>query len=180
MRISGWSHAGFCAALLLATGSARAQASPPQEAAPTTADRVFLERALGVNELELRLGRLAAERAASPDVKATGQKMVESHGALKLRLAELARGAGASGDAALTAEQQETFARLDAQTGAAFDDAFGKTVDAGHVDELAMYRDEVSRAGSPQLRALAEERVSKLEQAVAKQQQPASAKPHEK
>lgn len=177
MRISGWSHAGCCAALLLATSSAWAQGLPPRQAEPTTADRAFLERALGVNELELRLGRLAAERAASPDVKAMGQKMVEGHGALKRRLAELARHAGASGEAALTAEQQETFARMEAQTGAAFDDAFGKTIDAGHVNELAMYRDEVSRAASPQLRSLAEERVAKLEQAVAKQQQATSAKP---
>ncbi|WP_242343830.1 DUF4142 domain-containing protein [Anaeromyxobacter terrae] len=178
MRISGWSHAGVCAALLLAAGGARAQASAPRQAERT--DRIFLERALGVNELELRLGRLASERAASPDVKAMGEKMIENHGALKRRLAELARAAGASGDATLTAEQQQTFARVEAQTGAAFDDAFRKTVDAGHVGELAMYRDEVTRAASPQLRAFAEERVGKLEQAVAKQQQPASAMSQER
>jgi hypothetical protein len=45
---------------------------------------------------------------------------------------------------------------------------FKQTVDAGHVKELALYRDEVGRANDPQLRALAETRVETLEKALGK------------
>ena len=53
------------------------------------------------------------------------------------------------------------------QSGPEFDSAFKQTVDDGHVKELAMYRDEVSRAANPQLRVLAEQRVATLQKSMA-------------
>ena len=54
----------------------------------------------GVNELELKLGHLATERAASPEVKAMGQKMVQKHTELGQQLRNLARQSGGSGNPA--------------------------------------------------------------------------------
>lgn len=155
------------AALLLSGGAAPAQASSPAASQPRTDDRAFLKRALGVNELEVRLGRLAAERGSTPEVKAQGQKMVANHTALGQELGALARQAGAAGTAELSPEQRATFDRVAAQPASGFDAEFRRTVDDGHVKELAMYRDEVGRAVSPDLRALAERRVTALEQAMA-------------
>lgn len=166
-RSVNWIHVGVVAGLLLSGGSAAAQASSPAAAQPQTGDRAFLERALGVNELEVRLGRLAAERGSTPEVKAQGQKMVQNHTALGQELGALARQAGATGTAELSSDQRAAFDRVAAQPASGFDAEFRRTVDDGHVAELAMYRDEVGRAVSPDLRALAERRVAALEQAMA-------------
>ena len=81
MRGTRWMNVGLCAGLLLSGDVVLAQQSPSKAtAAPyNNGDQDFLENALGVNQLELQLGRLAAERATTPEVKAMGQKMVQKH-----------------------------------------------------------------------------------------------------
>ncbi len=153
------------ATLLLSGGAALAPRAEAQAQRPA-GDRAFLERALGVNELEVRLGHLAAERGVSPEVKAAGQKMIANHTALRQELSALAKRAGGTGVAELTPEQRAAFDRVASQPASGFDAEFRRTVDAGHVRELAMYRDEAGRASSPELRAFAERRVASLEQAV--------------
>jgi putative membrane protein len=142
-----------------------AKATDAQRGDP--ADQKFLETALGVNQLELQLGQLARKRATTAEVKAMGGKMVDKHTAFGAQLAALAKASGGSGVAAMSADQRATYARVTAQTGAAFDTVFKQVVDAGHVDELAMYRVEVPRANGAALRDLAKARVAALEIAVA-------------
>jgi putative membrane protein len=164
----------LCAGLLLSGGVALADSSPaPAKQQHESSDQGFLEKALGVNQLELQLGQLAAQRATTPEVKAMGKKMVEKHTELGQQLAELARQSGGSGKAALSSDQRATYDRVASQSGSALDSMFKEVVDAGHVKELAMYRDEVSRAKSPGLRELAQRRVAKLEETVAQAKAPA-------
>ena len=84
----------------------------------------------------------------------------------------LAQQSGGSGNPELSPEQRAIYDRVASQSGIAFDATFKQTVDAGHVKELAMYRDEVSRAANPRLRALAEGRVAKLQETVAQAEAP--------
>jgi len=169
MRTTRWITWGTCAGLLLCGGPALAQdrATTAAQAQRVDGDREFLDQTLGVNELELQLARLAAERAGTPELKAKARKMLENHTKLGERLSELAKEAGLSGRAELSADERATLARVASQPASSFDAVFKQTVDDGHVSELAMYQAEVTRAKSPQLRALAEERVTALKQAVA-------------
>jgi putative membrane protein len=164
-----------CTGLLLSGGVALADKSPAPTKQHESSDREFLDKALGVNQLELQLGRLAADKATTAEVKAMGAKMVEKHTELGKQLADLAKQAGGSGEPAMTSEQRATYERVAAQSGSALDSMFKEVVDAGHVKELAMYRDEVGRAKSAALRELAQRRVAKLEETVA--QAKAQAKP---
>jgi putative membrane protein len=180
MRMMQWTRAGFCAALLLSGGVAFAEGSspPPQtENAYATSDREFLASALRVNQVELTLGRMAAERGSTPDVKAMGAKMVQKHTELGGQLTDQARRLGVSAAPALSPEQQSTVDRLASLSGSAFDKSFKETIDAGHVRELAMYRDEASHTVDPGLRDLAQRRVATLEQTVAQASQVPKAKP---
>ena len=81
MRNVQWISAAFCAGLLLSTGASFAQgASPPTTRSPSVAaptDTPFLVRALGVNQLELVLGRMAIKRATTPEVKAMGERQAQ-------------------------------------------------------------------------------------------------------
>ena len=148
--------AAICVGLALSAGVAQAASDGP-----------FLTEALQVNEVELELGRLAADHAGSADVKATGAKMVEKHTALGKQLRDLARQAGVNEAPALSPDQQTTVTRLSWLSGRDFDQAFTMTVDAGHASELAMYRAEVGHAEDPGLDALARQRVTILERALA-------------
>jgi putative membrane protein len=162
-----------CAGLLLSGGVALADQAPAPTKQHEGGDQGFLDKALGVNQLELQLGQLAAQRATTAEVKAMGQKMVEKHTELGKQLADLSRQAGGSGEAALSSDQRAIYDRVASQSGSALDSVFKQVVDAGHVKELAMYRDEVSRAKSPALRELAQRRVAKLEETLAQAKAPA-------
>ena len=176
MGTTSWSTFAVCAGLLLAGGRGLAkEAATRAQAQGTDGDREFLKEALGVNELELQLGRLATERASTPQSKAKAEKMVENHTKLGQQLSDLAQQAGLPAKAELSPDERETFARVESQPGSSFETVFQQTVDAGHVKELAMYEAEVSRAANPQLRALAEQRVAALKKAVAGAEQPAKA-----
>src|SRR4051794_29146995 len=109
-----WIKTGLCAGLLLSGGVVLADASPARAAEERyeNSDQEFLAQALGVNQLELQLGRLAAERAATPELKAMGQKMVQKHTELGQQLAELSRQSGGSGNAALSPDRRGTFDRV--------------------------------------------------------------------
>jgi putative membrane protein len=164
--------AGTCAGLLLWGGATlAADHAAGTQTSPAADDGEFLEQALGVNELELELARLAAERATTPEGKAKAQKMLENHTKLQTQLEDLAKQAGVPGPVEMAPEQQATLAQVASRQGSRFDAVFKQTVDDGHVKELAMYQAEVTRAKNPQLRALAEERVAALKQAVAGAQQ---------
>jgi putative membrane protein len=139
------------------------------ETQPQGGDGPFIEQALAVNELELDLGKLAVLRAASLEVKAMGEKMVEKHTQLGKQLSQLAQQSGVSGTPSLSSEQRAIVERVSSQNGPAFDKTFKSIVDDGHVKELAMYRAEVDRASNPELRALAQDRVTKLQATVAQQ-----------
>jgi putative membrane protein len=173
MRNVQWISAAFCAGLLLSTGVSFADgASPPTTRGPIVVaptDTQFLVRALGVNQLELVLGRMAIKRATTPEVKAMGEKMVKKHTELGRQLSELAQVDPASAPE-LSADQQRTVVRLASLSEYDFDKAFKDTVGAGHVQELAMYREEVGRAADPRLRTLAQDRVAALEQSMASAQ----------
>jgi putative membrane protein len=168
MARTRWIRVVVCG-LLWAIAAVPALGQPPSEASPRhdASDGAFLKQALAVNELELRLGRLAGEQATTAEVKSMGKNMVQKHTELGQKLSVLAKQAGVSPEPALTADQQETFAHVKSQTGPTFDRVFKQTVDDGHVSELAMYRDEVSRATNPQLRRLAEDRVTALQKSMA-------------
>jgi putative membrane protein len=171
-----WMRAGLCTALLLSARASFADgSSAPTAEAPN--DQDFLVHALSINQLELVLGQMAAGRGYTAEVRAMGAKMVQKHTEFGRRLGDLAHRPAAAGAPGLSEDQRRTVARLAALSGSDFDRSFKETIDAGHVQELAMYRDEASRAADPRLRALAQSRVTTLQQTVAKAALAANAKP---
>ena len=178
-----WISAGLCAGLLFSAGLSLADGTPQRTTSASAAavpDRDFLMRALGVNQAEIVLGRMAIARGTTPEVRATGEKMVQRHTELVRQLRELAQIDPGAEPPTLTADQQRTSARLAAVSESEFDRSFKTTVDAGHADELAMYREEVGRAADPRLRALATGRVTALEQSLASASQAANVPPRKR
>lgn len=180
MRKMQWVSAVIFAGLLFSESTSFADGSSPptqspKEAAPS--DRDFLVRALSVNQLELVLGQMAVERGTTPEVRAIGEKMVQKHTEFGRQLSALAQLTPTSEAPKLSAAQQTRVVHLASLSGKDFDKSFKDTVDVGHVEELAMYRDEASHAVDPRLRALAQDRVATLQKTVAKAGQAMAAAP---
>jgi putative membrane protein len=155
MRMMKWFHAGLFGVLLVAGGAAVAESG-------ANGDQAFVTEALQTNRIELALGRLAIERAATPAVQEMGKKMVQKHTELGQKLDERAVALGVNVPAELSPTEKTTLARLTALPGDQFDATFKQTVDDIHRRELALYEAEAKHAASPELRALVEGRVTAL------------------
>lgn len=152
--------------LLLGPALARAAPEAAAQAQPAQSDQEFAKRAMAVNEGEVQLGRLATERASTPEVKAMGAKMVENHTRLGQQLGDIATKLGVSGKAEPSAEQRDVLAHLRALPANEFDSAFKRAVDEGHVNELAMHRDGLGHTRDPQLRSFSQGRVDALQKSM--------------
>ena len=180
MRTAQWMSTGFCAGLLCVVSPSFAERVSPEtthRSAAMSSDRAFLVRALGVNQTEIVLGQMAIARGQTAEVRAMGEKMVQRHTELARQLRELAQIGPASAPPTLSADQQKTIARLAGVSEYEFDRAFKNTVSAGNVEELAMYRNEVSHAANPRLGAFATGRVAALEESMASVRPPPSVPP---
>ena len=149
MRTITWVTRGIAAAVLFALGPSRAAEPKPQTAqneAAKAPDNDFVVRAMGINQTEIVLGRMAVKRGTTSEVRAMGEKMVRRHTELAHELRQLARVDAKADPAALSPAQQRTVERLATISEYQFNDAFKTTVDTGHLEELAMYREAATHA----------------------------------
>ncbi len=166
MRKTGWLGPALFIGSLLEPTLARAAPETAAQTQPAQSDREFLKRAMAVNEGEVQLGRLATERAGTPEVKAMGATMVENHTRLGQQLGGIAATLGVSGTPELSPEQRDVLARLRALPGSEFDRAFKRAVDDGHANELAMHRGGLGRTHDAQLRSFSQARVEALQKSL--------------
>jgi putative membrane protein len=149
---------------LLVTGVAEAQNAPPGAAMqqPAASDRQFLEQMLPLNDFEIRLGQLAAERGSTPELRAKGKKMLDNHRQLGGQLQQYASRFGVTAPSQPSAAQQAELDKLAALSGPAFDSAFQRTIDDAHAQARSLFENQVSSGSDPGLKALAEEKLAKL------------------
>lgn len=91
---------------------------------PNADDRLFAILAAEGNLAEVRLGELAAEKAASGSVKTFAQRMAEDHSAALEELKAIAAESGIALPEALHAEHQALLEQLEQLEGADFDLAY--------------------------------------------------------
>jgi putative membrane protein len=119
---------------------AQTQAEPPRTkpANPSTAGASSTDGPTFVNRLaiagmtEVQLGRLAAERAQSADVKAFGQMMVEDHTKAGKELMQIAKQSNMPWPTELDQKHRDLVDRLSMLQGAAFDREYMNAMVSGH------------------------------------------------
>src|SRR5579863_3885130 len=87
-------------------------------------DRAFVNKAATGGMAEVKLGQLAVEKAASPTVKAFGQKMVDDHSKANDQLRLIAEKKELPMPTALPVEEAQLYDRLARLEGADFDKAY--------------------------------------------------------
>jgi len=106
---------------------------------------------------EVEMGKLAAEKASSPDVKAFGQQMVEDHGKANDQLRRVADKQNLTLPVNMTAKQQAKYEMLKTKTGADFDKAYVDAMVKDHEEDVKAFQREADKGKDEQIKAFAAE-----------------------
>src|SRR5262249_14672576 len=154
-------------ALALAAPAAAQQTAKPKPATqpaakspaakstvPAADSRVIMEGAKG-GMAEVELGKVAADKASSPDVKKFAQRMVDDHGKANDELKTLAQNKNIALPTAITAKEKSEIDRMSKMTGEAFDRAYMMDMLADHRKDVAAFRSRSKSARDPDVKAWA-------------------------
>ena len=135
--------------LTMAGGAALAQTSASDD------DKHFVEAALKGGMTEVDLGKLAADKGASADVKQFGQKMVTDHTRLGDRMKTVAGQIGVTPPSMDTISGMGEEAKLKVLSGKSFDDAYISAMLKDHEDDLEAFKKEMASGTSPEVKRAA-------------------------
>src|SRR5262249_31698656 len=129
----------------LAIPAAQAASTKPTEAPSTKststapAAKAFMQEAASGGLMEVELGKIAAQRASSSDVKEFGQRMVTDHTKANDQLKDLAASKNVTLHERLDAKQQAEVTRLSKLSGHEFDQSYMKTMTTDHERDVAAF-----------------------------------------
>jgi putative membrane protein len=140
--------------LALCCFTASAQTHHPAKAAPMSGQK-FVDMAAQTDMLEAHLGKLAADRAASQDVKNYAEMLVADHTADYQQLTALAAKDGFTVPTGLDAAHNKMIEPFEKLKGAAFDSRYVQTMIAGHTEAIGVYTKESTDAQNADLKSYA-------------------------
>lgn len=120
-----------------------------------SADTTFAMKAAQGGIAEVQLGKLAAEKASNPDVKAFGQQMVDDHSKANDDLKSVAAKEGMTLPSDVNAKQQAMYNRLQKLSGAAFDQAYVKDMVMDHQEDVRVFQKEANSGKDDQMKGFA-------------------------
>lgn len=134
------------------TTSMQDSSGAPGDTAQQMKDKMFIRKAAQGGLAEVELGKLAAEKGASDDVKAFGKKMVEDHTKLNQDIAQLADSIGARLPKKMDKDQQAEYDKLSSLSGEEFDKEYITYMVKDHHSDLREFRMEASSTGDADLK----------------------------
>jgi putative membrane protein len=142
--------------MLVAAGfmatSACALAQDPQDK-----DRQFISNASEGGLTEVSFGKLAAQKAQDPDVKAFAIKMVHDHSALNDKMKIVAVQLNATLAQHMSVAHDTKYSELKVLQGAEFDRAYIEVMESAHHQDLRDFQHEQSAASDPHLKQVVSE-----------------------
>lgn len=159
------------AALLLA---APAWAQNPQAENShrlSTQDQTFVKETLAANLAQVKLGRLAEQKAAKPEVNELGRWMSTDDGFANKRLMTLTKEAGGTEHAMLTEKDQDLQKQLKSASGSQFDDQYLKAVVQAEQKGIRQFKAEALSGQDPKIKAYAANLTPVLQQHLAEAQE---------
>ena len=117
-------------------------------------DKQFLRKAAEAGVADVELGKLAAERGNTADVKAFGQKMVDDHGALNQQIATVADGLGLRLPKTMNTAAKAEYDKLKTLSGADFDKEYVTYMSKSNHEAFRDYRTEATNATNENVKDL--------------------------
>src|SRR5688500_1406190 len=125
----------------------------------TITDAKFFERTASANMLEVKLGKVAAERATSAEIKAFGERMVADHGKKIDELKVLAAKKNVALPTELLPQHEAECERIEALTGAEFDEGDAESMVGAHRDMEKLLRKTAETTQDNDIRTFANETI---------------------
>jgi putative membrane protein len=145
-------------------GMAQTNESSNAAGSGKSSDKKFVKKAMAGGEAEVTLGKMAAEKASSPDVKEFGQKMVDDHGKLNDQMKPIASQMGISEPTSLPHKDQALQKKLEGLSGADFDKAYMSAMVKDHRKDLSEFQQEASSGKDPQVKDAAQQGAQVIQQ----------------
>ena len=143
------------------TSSMKAATDNAVEAGSNPATFVKTAALDGMTEVEL--GKLAASKSSTSDVKRFAQKMVQDHEQANQQLTAIARSKGLAVPTKLDAKHEAMVQELSAKSGAAFDSAYASHMAKAHTKAVALF-EAASQSSDSDLAAFAKKTLPTLQQ----------------
>jgi putative membrane protein len=128
------------------------------------ADHGFAMMAAEGGLAEVQMGKLAADHAASADVKKFGQKMVDDHGKANDELEKILKEKGMTAPTELKGKEKSTYDRLAKLNGAEFDKAYMTEMVRDHDKDVKEFERESTSGKDPDLKAFAAKTLPTLQE----------------
>jgi putative membrane protein len=126
-------------------------------------DRHFIHKAGQGGLAEVELGKLAAEKGQSDEVKKFGQRMVDDHSKANDQLKQLAESKGVTLPTDLSAKDKATKARLDKLSGEKFDRAYMNDMVQDHTKDVSEFKKESTTAKDSDVKNFASQTLPTLQ-----------------
>jgi putative membrane protein len=160
-------HVILVGTVALALAAAPAFAKGKKQAAKNgkaASDHAFVTEAAKGGMAEVELGKLAADKASSDQVKQFGQRMVTDHGKANDELKSLAQQKNITLPTEINAKDKATHDRLSKLSGAAFDRAYMQHMLADHRTDVNEFKKESTSGKDPDVKAWAGKTLPTLEE----------------
>ena len=126
-------------------------------------DEQFIQKAAQGGMMEVKLGELASQKAASAQVKEFGAMMVKDHGKANQELKDLAGKKGLTLPAELDAKHQGMVDKFSKLSGEAFDKDYVSEMVSDHKKDVAEFEKASKSATDPDLKAWAGQTLPTLQ-----------------
>jgi putative membrane protein len=141
--------------------SMKAETDSAVEAGSNPATFVKTAALDGMTEVEL--GKLAASKSSTSDVKRFAQKMVQDHEQANQQLTAIARSKGLPVPTKLDANHEAMVKELSSKSGAAFDSAYASHMAKAHTKAVALF-EAASQSSDPDLAAFAKKTLPTVQE----------------
>lgn len=127
-------------------------------------DASFIKDAARDGQGEVELGKLAAEKGQSQDIKALGQHLQMDHTKVNQELAQLAQSKGVTLPTEQARKEERAENRFENKTGADFDKAFAEFIMKDHEKDIKSFEKEAQDGKDADVKAFAEKTLAGLRQ----------------
>ena len=144
--------------------NSRATGEQAGMSAMSSQDQKFLMDAAMSGMKEVQLGRWAAQKGTSEEIKKFGQMMVDHHTKANTELMSLAASKGITLPTALDNKHQADVTKLSSRTGAEFDREFAKMMLKDHDKAVNMFEKQSEKGADADLKAFAAKALPTLQE----------------
>jgi putative membrane protein len=126
------------------------------------ADKEFVRHAAQGGMAEVELGKMAQQKAQSPEVKEFGERMVQDHGAANEKLKSVASSMGVDMPKNVGKEHKEAEDKLQKLSGAQFDREYMRTMVKDHQKDVKEFDKEAKSGKDAEVKSFAQETLPTL------------------